>query len=200
MSKWFWLGIGLAIGAAAMVAVLTLQPYHLRGSEIDPPVPAPEIILSSTQGGAYALSEQMGKLVLIFFGYTSCPDVCPVTLSEMRLLRSRLGDRAKDIDFVYITVDPARDTLEHMTRYLNAFDPAIIGLTGTEEELAPVWAPYGVYREIQEGASAAGYLVDHSSRLYLIDRSNRLRATYTYGTPVDEVEADLRHLLKERVQ
>jgi protein SCO1/2 len=138
MSKWFWLAIGLVIGAAAMVAVMTLQPYHLRGSEIDPPVPAPEIILSSTQGGAYALSEQKGKLVLIFFGYTSCPDVCPVTLSEMRMLRSRLGDRAKEIDFVYITVDPARDTLEHMSRYLNAFDPAIIGLTGTEEELAPV--------------------------------------------------------------
>jgi protein SCO1 len=156
--------------------------------------------LSSTQGGDYRLSEQQGKLVLIFFGYTSCPDVCPITVSEMRLLRSRLGDRADNVDFVYITVDPARDTLDQMTNYLNVFDPAIIGLTGTEEELEPVWAPYGVWREIEEGATAAGYLVGHSSRLYLIDRSNRLRATYPFGTPVEDIEADLRHLLKERVQ
>lgn len=200
MSKWFWLGIGLVAGIAATAAAVLLQPYTLRGSEIDPSVPAPEIVLSSTHGGEYKLSEQKGQLVLIFFGYTSCPDVCPITLSEMRELRSRLGDQAQEIDFVYITVDPDRDTLDHMTNYLNAFDPEVIGLTGSETDLEPVWAPYGVWREIEEGATAAGYLVGHSSRLYLIDRSNHLRATYTFGTPVDDVEADLHHLLKERVQ
>jgi protein SCO1 len=87
-----------------------------------------------------------------------------------------------------------------MTNYLNAFDPEVIGLTGSEADLESVWAPYGVWREIQEGATEAGYLVGHSSRLYLIDRSNHLRATYAFGTAVDDVEADLRHLLKERVQ
>jgi protein SCO1 len=87
-----------------------------------------------------------------------------------------------------------------MTNYLNAFDPAVIGLTGSEEAMEPVWAPYGVWREIQEGATAAGYLVGHSSRLYLIDRNTNLRSTYSFGTPVEDVEADLRFLLKERVQ
>jgi protein SCO1 len=200
MRKWFWLGIGLVVGIAAMVAVPSLQPYTMRGSEIDPPVPAPEIVLASTHGGEYKLSDQKGRLVLIFFGYTSCPDVCPITLSEMRQIRSRLGDRASDVDFVYVTVDPERDTLDHMTNYLNAFDPAVIGLTGSEEAMEPVWAPYGVWREIQEGATAAGYLVGHSSRLYLIDRNTNLRSTYSFGTPVEDVEADLRFLLKERVQ
>jgi protein SCO1 len=200
MRKWFWLAIGLVVGIAAMVAVPSLQPYTMRGSEIDPPVPAPEIVLDSTHGGEYKLSDQKGRLVLIFFGYTSCPDVCPITLSEMRQIRSRLGDRASEVDFVYVTVDPERDTLDHMTNYLNAFDPAVIGLTGSEEAMEPVWAPYGVWREIQEGATAAGYLVGHSSRLYLIDRNNNLRSTYSFGTPVEDVEADLRFLLKERVQ
>jgi protein SCO1 len=200
MSKWFWLGIGLVIGIAAMVVVTSLQPYTLRGSEIDPPVPAPEIHLSSTHGGEYKLSDQKGHLVLMFFGYTSCPDVCPVTLSEMRQLRSRLGNLASNVDFVYVTVDPERDTLDHMTNYLNAFDPGVIGLTGSVAELEPVWAPYGVWREIQEGATAAGYLVGHSSRLYVIDRNNQLRATYPFGTPIEDVESDLRYLLKERVQ
>jgi protein SCO1 len=200
MGKWFWLGVGLLAGIVVMIVFTALQPYKLRGSEIDSPIPAPEIVLSSTHGGEYRLSEQKGKLVLIFFGYTSCPDVCPVTVSEMRTLRSRLGDRAENVDFVYITVDPERDTLTQMTNYLSVFDPSIIGLTGTEAELEPVWAPYGVWREIEDGATAAGYLVSHSSRLYLIDRSNHLRATYSYGTPVEDLEADLRHLLKERVQ
>jgi protein SCO1 len=200
MSKWFWLGIGLVIGIVAMVGVMSLQPYTLRGSEIDPPIPAPEIHLSSTHGGAYKLSDQRGHLVVMFFGYTSCPDVCPVTLSEMRQLRSRLGNLSSNVDFVYVTVDPERDTLDHMTNYLNAFDPGVIGLTGSVAELEPVWAPYGVWREIQEGATAAGYLVGHSSRLYVIDRNNNLRATYSFGTPVEDVESDLRYLLKERVQ
>lgn len=200
MSKWIWLGMGIAAGVLAVVAFTVFQPYNLRGSEIDSPNPAPEIVLSSTHGGEYRLSEQKGRLVLIFFGYTSCPDVCPITVSEMRQLRRSLGDRAEEVDFVYITVDPARDTMEQMTNYLNVFDPAIIGLTGSEAELEPVWAPYGVWREIEEGATAAGYLVSHSSRLYLIDRSNRLRATYSFGTPVEDVEADMRYLLKERVQ
>jgi protein SCO1 len=200
MSKWFWLGLGLVIGIVAIVAITSLQPYTLRGSEIDPPIPAPEIVLSSTHGGEYRLSDQKGRLVVMFFGYTYCPDVCPVTVSEMRTLRSRLGAQADNVDFVYITVDPARDTVEHMTNYLSIFDPAIIGLTGSEAQLEPVWAPYGVWRQIEEGATAAGYLVSHSSRLYLIDRNNQLRATYFYGTPVDDIESDLRHLLKERVQ
>jgi len=200
MRKAFWLVIGLVLGFVAVAAVTMLQPYKLRGSEIDSASSAPEIILTSTHGGEYRLSQQKGKLVLIFFGYTSCPDVCPITVSEMRQLRSRLGNRAENIDFVYITVDPSRDTLDRMANYLGVFDPAIIGLTGTEEELEAVWAPYGVWRQIEPGQTAAGYLVSHSSRLYLIDRSNRLRATYAFGTPVEDVEADLRYLLKERVQ
>jgi protein SCO1 len=94
MGKWFWLGIGLFVGIAGVAGAVLLQPYTLRGSEINPSVPAPEIVLSSTHGGEYKLSDQKGELVLIFFGYTSCPDVCPITLSEMRELRSRLSDQA----------------------------------------------------------------------------------------------------------
>ncbi|MEN4041573.1 MAG: SCO family protein [Anaerolineaceae bacterium] len=200
MSKGLWLGLGL-LGGVMLVAALTFfRPYQLKGSAIDPPNPAPEIVLSSTHGGDYRLSAQKGKLVLIFFGFTSCPDVCPLTISDMRQLRNRLAHRAENVDLVIITVDPARDTLERMANYLGAFDAAIIGLTGSEAELEAVWASYGVWREIDPGATAAGYLVNHSTRMYLIDRNNRLRATYAFGTPVADIEADLRYLMNERVQ
>ena len=195
--NWILLTIGLVLGLAGVVAYYLLQPYTLKGSKIDTPVLAPDFSLASSQGSRYQLSQNPGKVRLLFFGYTTCPDVCPATLSEMKALTTRLGSQAKDVQVVFITVDPDRDTPEKLSRYLAAFNPAFIGLSGAMNELEPVWKSFGVYREIRTGATAAGYLVDHTARLYGVDKQGRLRVTYSFGTPVDAILSDVRYLLKE---
>jgi protein SCO1/2 len=115
----------------------------------------------------------------------------------MKTLTTRLGSQAKDVQVLFVTVDPDRDTLEKLNQYMSAFNPAFYGLTGTTNELESVWKAYGVYREIRTGATAAGYLVDHTARLYCVDKQGRLRVTYSFGTPVDAILSDVRYLLKE---
>jgi len=197
-------GIGLLAGLLVIMAGFMLtQPYTFRGSLIDPPAPAADFTLTSEQGEYWSLDDQAGSLVMVFFGYTTCPDVCPATLGEMKEVRrrlladSRLRDKAETISFVFITVDPQRDTPERMGKYTAVFDPAIIGLTGSEAELEVVWNSYGVYRAISNTDTAAGYLVDHTARVYLIDQDGNLRLTYPFGTPIDDMLQDVRFLLKQ---
>ena len=194
----FWLAVGALLGWVVMMGLASLRPYQLRGSVIDSSAAAPEIDLSATDGSTYSLRERQGRVALIFFGYTSCPDVCPATLSEMREVRKALGERAADVDMLFITVDPARDSLERMGMYVSLFDPAILGLTGSPEALEAVYRAYGVTVEFQAETTAAGYLVTHSSRVYVVDRAGKLRLTYPFGTAVDDIVQDVRYLLKEK--
>jgi protein SCO1/2 len=175
-----------------------ITPYQIRGSSIDPPPPAPPIDLPATTGTDWKLSDQTGKLVLIFFGYTHCGDICPATLGVMKSIKETLGSRAEGIRFVYITVDPNRDTLDVLKTYLGHFDPGFIGLSGTAEQLDPVYMEYGVFISIPAHTSAESYEVDHSSITYLIDRQNHLRVTYAFGTPIEDLVSDLSYLLKEK--
>ena len=137
------------------------------------------------------------QYVLIFFGYTFCPDVCPATLYEMKQIKNNLGEKAEKIDFVFITVDPDRDTQEQLKKYLESFDDSFYGLTGDLDELEAVWKDYGVYREIQPLDNSAGYLVDHTSRLYLVNSNNELMMTYLYETTLEDIVSDLNYLIKK---
>lgn len=191
-------------GVVGILAVVLLiwatafaRPYTLHGSEITNSESAPAINLDRADGTSFRIEEQTGKIALLFFGYTSCPDVCPTTLADMKRVKADLGDRAERVEFVFITVDPLRDSPERVQAYASGFDSQFIGLSGSENELTPVWQGYGVFRQVQESTSAAGDLVDHSSRIYLIDKANNLRVTYPYGTPVEDLAADIRFLLKE---
>lgn len=198
MSNKAIIGLVLLIALVGILsAVFLTTPYQMAGSVIDPPAPAPQISLPSSHGDIYTLADHQGKLVLIFFGYTFCPDVCPTTLVDMMQVKKKLGNLSEQVEFVFITVDPKRDTQDQLTRYLNAFDPDFFGLTGNEDELSEVWKGYGVYREEQKSEGLSGYLVDHSSRLYLIDQQGNLRATYLYETPVEDIVADLKYLIKK---
>lgn len=189
--------VGALLGVLLVWAAAFARPYTLHGSEITPPVPAPMVQLPRADGSNFDLAALQGKIGLIFFGYTSCPDICPTTLADMKRIKAGLGTRAENVEFIFVSVDPLRDTPQRIQDYVAGFDPAFIGLSGSEEQLEPVWKAYGVYRQIQEGATALGYLVDHSTRSYLIDARGNLRLTYAYGTPVDDVVRDIRYLLKE---
>ncbi len=199
MQKWFFWAIlsGLLIVGVVFGVVFT-KPYALRGSVIDPPIPAPDFILDSSQGGKFQLSEHQGQFVMMFFGYTFCPDVCPTTLYEMKQVKEKLRENSDALTFVFVTVDPQRDSPEQLARYLQSFNDQFYGLSGSQETLQAVWDDYGVYREIQELDSPIGYLVDHTSRLYLINPQGELVMTYLFDTVVDDIVADLNYLIKNQ--
>lgn len=188
--------IGLALTLAGGWYFLD-QNYRYQGAVIEPPAQAADFSLTDQNGDLFRLSDQQGKIVLVFFGYTNCPDVCPITLSEYKKIKAMLGEKADRVRFVYITVDPERDTVERMNTYLQNFDPTFVGLTSDRATLEPVWKAYGVYQQKQDTGSAAGYLVDHSTRTYLIDSQGRWRINYPYGMEPVKIVQDLQHLLKE---
>lgn len=196
-NKYFLLGVGVLLGVALILTgwQFIQRPYTFRGSLIDPPVPAADFELTDQNGQAFRLSDQKGQIVLLFFGYTHCPDVCPVTLSHFKQIKTDLGDRADQVRFVFITVDPERDTADQLSQYLPNFDPEISGLTGSRQSLESVWKSYGVYQARQEVGSAAGYLVDHTARTYLIDQQGNWRLTYPFEMSKDDILQDILHLL-----
>ena len=187
------------VGLALMLVgwQIVQQSYRYQGSLIEHPQPAPDFTLTDQSGSPFHLSEQRGQIVLMFFGYTNCPDVCPLTLAEYREIKSQLGEKADQVEFVVITVDPERDTPERMQAYVSSFDPAFIGLSGDLAEMEKVWSGYWVYRAKVETGSASGYAMDHTARMYLIDRAGDLRLTYPYGFEVEKIVADLEHMLRE---
>ena len=192
-------GVALLLGMIAVFLLLgPTRPYTFQGSLIDPPVAAPPFELTDVDGQSFHLSDVDGQVVIMFFGYTSCPDVCPVTLSDFLRIRSQLGNQAKNVSFVFITVDPERDTPERMKKYLTNFDPEIIGLTGERSDLEPVWSSYGVYEAMVEGGSEDNYLVDHSSRIYVINADGNLLLTYLFGTENKVITEDVRHLVSRQ--
>ncbi|RME40925.1 MAG: SCO family protein [Caldilineae bacterium] len=182
----------LVILAAVLAACGT---YQYRGTT-HPGDPAPDFTLQSTQGGTFRLADQRGKVVLLFFGYTHCPDVCPTTLAAARQVLNGLGDRAAQVRFVFITVDPARDTLAELAAYTAHFHPDIIGLTGDESALQGVYDAYRIVVERETPASGTSeYAVTHTARIYLIDPAGRLRLSYPFGTPWQDVLEDVKHIL-----
>lgn len=196
--KLLWVGLMalLLIGAVAAGTYFFAGPASFRGTTYAEPYPvAPEIELTRADGKTFRLSDMHGKIVLLFFGYTSCPDVCPTTMAELNQVLGKLGQDANQVQVLYVTVDPERDTPERVQDYVNHFNPSFIGLSGSEAELARVWNGYGVYREIVDSTSAAGYLVDHTARVTVIDQQGNLRISFPFDTPVEDIVHDVKLLL-----
>jgi protein SCO1/2 len=194
----------LSVGLAAFLIIALVaagvfffsKPASFRGtSYTEPYPPAPEFSLARADGSTFQLSQARGKVVMLFFGYTSCPDVCPTTLAEFKQALEQLGDKADQVEVVFVTVDPGRDTPQRVQEYVDHFNPKFIGLSGSETDLAKVWNDYGVYREVVKGTSAAGYLVDHTARVTLIDQQGNLRVSFGFDTPVKDMVHDLKLLL-----
>jgi len=192
------IGTGILAGVLLLSGLLFPSRTQFRGSLLDPPLPAPDFSLAQADGALFTLSAQRGKIVLLFFGYTYCPDVCPTTLADLNAALKRLGRQSKNIRVVFISVDPRRDTPQRAQFYASAFNPGFVGLSGDETELQPIWQAYGVYRLVRDEESRGkDYLVDHSARVYLIDAQGNLRLTYAFGTPVDDLVNDLRLVLRD---
>jgi len=174
------------------------QPYAFQGSLIEPPLPTADFSLAQADGTIFRLSEQQGNIVLIYFGYTYCPDVCPTTLYDLVKVKERLGkEKSSNVQVVMVTVDPERDEPDHLEKYVTTFNRSFIGLTGEIEELESIWSDFGVYRKKNENPGATGYLVDHASRVYVIDRGGDLRLTFPFGMEFEAMADDLANLLDE---
>jgi len=193
------LGAFLLIGIVAVGTVLFGKPESFRGTTYAEPYPqASDFELVRGDGASFQLSEKRGEIVLLFFGYTSCPDVCPTTMAELNQALSKLSEKdSSRVQVLFVTVDPERDTPERAQEYVNHFNQNFIGLSGPEEQLAKVWSDYGVFREVVEGTSAAGYIINHTARVTLIDGDGNLRISFGFDTPVDDIVHDLKLILKE---
>lgn len=187
---------------------MVARSQAFRGSLIEPSLAAADFSLTQTNGEDFNLGDQRGRVVLVFFGYTHCPDVCPLTLAEYRQIYNQLGEQADNVDFVFVTVDPDRDTPEVIDEFVHAFNPAFIGLSGTDEELQVAWDAYWVGRQVpflegsdepeHEGeAHANGYEVSHSTRIYVIDKLGNLRLTFPFGMSAMDMSHDVSRLLSE---
>ena len=194
------LGSLLLILLVAGGGVFFARPASFLGTTYGEPYPvASEIELSRSDGSIFRLSEMRGDIVLLFFGYTSCPDVCPTTLAELKQALAELKEEdVARVKVVFITVDPVRDTPERVQDYVDHFNTAFIGLSGPQAELEKIWRAYGVSSESVPGESAASYIVNHTARTTLIDPQGNMRISFSYDTAVETIVHDLKLMLKSQ--
>lgn len=190
-------------GLLALFLLAGCAPAHtFTGLVFEELTPAGELRGISHTGKAFDLADLRGKVVLIFFGYTFCPDVCPTTLLEVSgAMRILAEDDPKALDglaVLFVTIDPERDTVERLAEYVPAFHPALTGVVVEPTEFEAVKSSFGVYAAKSDvsQASAAGYLMDHTSGVYLVDRQGNLAALFPHDTSADALAADLKVLLK----
>lgn len=196
-----WLGL-LMVGALLSAALVacggggdgrpTATP--LPGTLLDPPKEVGDFTLTDQDGQPFRLSDLRGKVALLFFGYTNCPDVCPTTLSELKRVKALLGDEAEQVAFVFVSVDGSRDTPERLSAYVRAFDPQFIGLTGDDAALRPISRDFGVFYQRVNYESDVNYLVDHTASTFVVDQQGRLRLVFPYGTDPAAIVTRLRAL------
>jgi protein SCO1/2 len=183
--------VPLLLGLAG--AAVAASAPALKAGVFDPPRQAPEFALRGSDGSELTLARYRGKVVLMAFGFTQCPAVCPTTLATLAQARKALGPAADRVQVVFVTVDPERDAPALMKDYLAAFDASFVGGTGRPEALEAMRKSYGVIaRKVPTGDS---YAMDHTSSIFLIDREGRLRAMMPYGRDARDFVHDVKLLL-----
>ena len=174
----------------------TSYTNELRGAVVDPPRELEDFSLPSTKEGGFTLSEHQGEVILIYFGYRSCPDFCPTTFSELRRVYAALDEPTDKLKIVFATIDPERDTLEYLKLYTESFHDDFIALRTEGAELQELQDQFGVVAEKRVvGDSAMSYLMDHTATVFLIGPTGKLEAQYLYGTDYRDIVHDLELIL-----
>ena len=161
---------------------------------VNPPRQVQDFTLIDQNEKSVSLSDYRGKMVLMFFGFTNCEDVCPVTLLQFKQVRQKLGDQADKVAFLFISVDTKRDTAPVISDYLKRFDPAITGLVGDAKVFEAIKTDYNLeFVEVpkEDGTSGSAYAISHTPNPFLIDASGKLVATYAYGTDANLIVKDI---------
>ena len=194
----------LLLTACASVVVLAAAGCGERGAGAAAPFKAVDITgadygkalsLPDVDGRVRTLADFKGKAVVVFFGFTQCPDVCPTTMTELAEVKRQLGPQGDRLQTLFVTVDPERDTPERLKSYMGAFDPSFVALRGTPEQTEAVAKSFKVFYKKVEGKEPGAYTVDHTAGAYVFDPEGRLRLFVRYGQPVADWVSDLRQLL-----
>lgn len=165
----------------------------LNGAALEPAVDLPRLTFARSDGGTFSSADTRGRISLFLFGYSHCPDVCPLTLAEFGQIRRALGNDAARVDMYFVTLDPARDTLFRMREYVANF-PGVVGLIGSETELARGQSVFNVVAE-RHDTGDGGYALDHTAAMYLVNSESQIQLAYPYGTPSEEIVSDIRRLV-----
>jgi protein SCO1/2 len=204
----------IAAGGAVLLFILNNRPAPASSNaaavvsegdtfdgvtNVNPPRQLQDFTLTNQNNQPTSLRSLRGKYTLMFFGYTHCPDVCPLTLLEYKQVKEALGDKAGQMNFVFVSVDGERDTPDVMANYVNRFDPSFIGLTTNDDAtLKRLAGDYSLYyaKRADASGSADSYLVDHTSSSFLVDKEGQLVAVYTYGLKANQITADIQKRLE----
>lgn len=194
--KWTLFGLGLIICLLALGSCQSNYEFQ-GGGAVNPPQPASDFTLDDIHGHPFQLSAQRGKVVLLYFGYTNCMDACPMTLGNLAQVRRKLGAEADQVEVVFVTTDPDRDSAEVMQKYLAAFDPTFVGLRGDSSEISPVLQKYfGSATKRQDSTMSSNYSVDHTTFVYAIDRRQQWRVLFSPDSKIDDMVSDVRYLVR----
>ena len=186
--------LGLSLARGAEPATPVAAPV-LKAGVLSPVMAAPPLALPGTDGRTVDLARFKGKVVLVAFGFSNCGEVCPVTLATLAAARKKLGADASQVQVVYVTVDPERDTAAQMKKFLASFDPTFIGGVGTRAQIDAAQKSWGISAS-KNSFPDGTYSIGHSSSVYMIDRHGGLRAVMPYGHTSDDFVHDLRILLR----
>ena len=171
------------------------EPLKFNGVDITGANYAKDFTLTDHNGKTRTLADFRGKVVVMFFGFTQCPDVCPTTLADMAKVKQKLGAQAEQLQVLLVTLDPKRDTPAVLSQYVPGFDPSFLGLTGTPEAIAQTAKEFKVFYQLVAGKTASSYTLDHTAASYVFDREGRVRLFLRYGLGVDESVADIKRLM-----
>ena len=185
-----------AIASCAALAACTPDGPKFQASDVTGATFGRNFSLTDAAGKLRTLADYRGKAVVIFFGYTQCPDVCPTTLAELAEVMKRLGPDADRVQVLFVTVDPERDTADLLSKYVPAFDPRFMGLRGDAAATEAVAKEFKIIYQKQPGATPGSYTMDHSAGTYIFDPQGRLRLYVSYGQGPEVFAHDLRELLK----
>lgn len=195
---------GLILVCAGILSMMTItgcgrssdsQPWHLL--DITGHMPALQFTLMRDDGQTVTQKDYLGRPVLLYFGYTHCPDVCPTTLADLAIALRQLGPAADQVRVLFVSVDPARDTPAVLKSYVNAFGPWFVGLTGSQEQLVALTKRYRVAYRLGAADTSGNYAVYHSSAVFIFDRQGKARLLTSLSDKPDLIAGDLRRILSE---
>lgn len=189
------LGIGMAgvLAGCSRETKASFQGVDVTGAEY-----ARDFNLPDARGQQRSLKDFAGKVVVVFFGYTQCPDVCPTSLQELAEVKQLLGAEGERLQGIFVTLDPERDQPEMLKAYMESFDPSFIALRGTPEQTAAIAKDFKIFYKKVEGPTPQSYTLDHSAGSYVYDTQGRLRVYERYGSGPQLLAADVRTLLGEK--
>ena len=187
----------LSISAAGVFSACSERKAEFRGIDVTGAEYARDLPLTDHNGQQRSLKDFAGKVVVVFFGFTQCPDVCPTSMQELAEVKRSLGADGDRLQGIFVTVDPERDTAEVLKAYMGNFDPSFLALRGSPEQLAAVAKDFKIYYKKVDGKTPTSYTMDHSAGSYVYDTAGRLRVYNRYGSGAQALASDVKALLGE---